>query len=221
MFRKSKEVVLQCFTYNAVAYEAFPIRHASRDRPKWWMELPVDSKQRFFPTPTLKTCPGINQFFKRSIMIDLWSDLAIDVNANRECRWQFADLSTEITMHDVSQRGGFLPGDSNAHMKVISPWIFTCADATEFLWSHPTYHSTDLSSIQILPGIVNYKHQHGTHINMMLPTDRPRSVLLRAGQPMVNITMLGDIKVKIENYLITKEEFLKKESIGNRVSFIN
>lgn len=219
---KKKEIVLDCFTANEGVITTAPIVHAIKNTPKWWQDLPPYRmvKDVMYPTHTAKYCTGIVDYFAKSIVIPLWSDLMIKVNDAGSYNWQFADMESTAVVHNTaSQATGFMP--TYGHIKLQTPWKFKTKEEISWVWSHPVYNFPNNNALVSLPAVVNYKWQATTSINMLISLDKPQDFFLKHGQSLIHITPMSDRKVKIVRHLVSKEEYERIGTASRISTFYN
>jgi len=219
-----KKIVLDCFTTNEHILKTAPIVPAVKLMPDWWKNLPKsyqgEGEGSFFPKPTMKHCIGMVDYYTKSIVMPLWSDLAINIKSQTEYEWQFSDLFSTASPHNISQQAsGFLSG--YAHIKLNSPWIFNTKEHISWVWSHPVYSYPNSNSVVCFPAVLDYRMQHGTNINLLVNTDTPKTIIIPQGQPMVHMTPMSDRKVEIVRHLISKEELAQKTSDSTPITFLS
>jgi len=222
-FFKPKVIHLDCFTSEVIPHDFFPIDYSHKYFPQWWKDLPkvLDDPNQFWGMNTAKTCTGLNNFYSNGVTIPLWSDLLIRMNG-QDIKWQFSDRTTQAGNHLLKQLGNYLDEREYYHIKILSPWIFNCKEDINFMWVQPTWSFNKPKEIIIPPGIIDYKYQGGTHINLFLnytEENKQKDILLEAGQAMVNIIPLSERKIKIHCHLISLEEKDKREQ-NFGVSFV-
>lgn len=225
-FRRSK-IVLDCFTDNEYIALTAPIQKASAFLPQWWKDLPK-SVELFQPdasfpigAPTLKTCYGFNQFYNVGIGIPLWTDLAIQIGANKEFTWQFSDITTIAETHPSYQTGGVIDRNNYQHLKIANPWLLKCDDDIKFLLCGSPYNSLDseYNDIQVVPGIVDYKYMRECNINMLIKNDKPKRLLIPMGDMIANLIPLTEKEVIVKRHVISTEEL--KSMYIRRITFFN
>jgi len=222
-FFKHKEIVLDCFTDSKFTLEHFPISRSENFYPEWWKNLSKEYKEgeNFWPTSTMKRCRGIIDFYCDSFTIPLWSDLMLSIeNQNvKSFRWQFAQKSFGATIHAADQRGEWLK-DSHGHLKLDSPWQIKCSESVKFSWIPDFYNFDNSWSISILPGIVDFKFNNSTNINLMIkyPEIYKQEFLLPAGHPMIMLKPYSEKSIKIKLHLIDSTEL---ESMKTTPVFTN
>ena len=223
-FFKSKTVHLDCFTYRPEVYEYYPIDYSHKFYPDWWKKLPKNytSEEFWGRNATMKTCLGFNLFYSNSITIPLWTDMDIKLDKGNSIELRFADQTTTGGTHSSLQSSGMLNENEYSHFKLQSPWRFTCKEEVRWTWTQTLYNFYNVGDIIIPPGIVDYKYQHGTNINMFINLLNNKKLMsLDANQPLVNITPLSEKKVKLHTHLVDEKEFGKISLKGFSGKFIN
>jgi hypothetical protein len=210
-----KKIILDCFTYEEVILQMSPVTMAIKHMPDWWKELPNnfvhDSNNKVvFPSPTMRGCVGMVNYYKRSVAIPLWSELIISVT-DKNYHWQFADFKSEIHVHQMKKEAtGFLA--DHGHIKLLSPWLFKTKQAVQWTWSQPTYSfKEDIAELKVLPGVIDFHNQVSTNINIMLPLNKNKQYRLPQGQVLVHLTPMFDNKIEIVRHLVSKTEFERIE----------
>jgi hypothetical protein len=217
-----KKIVLDCFTTKEGVLATAPIVPAIKLIPDWWKKLPQSYKEfDFIPTGTMKNCTGMVEYYKKSIVLPLWSDLIVEINSPSEYRWQFADRSSSVNSHNMDKQAtDFLK--NYIHLKLISPWFFKTKESINWVWSHPAYSYPNSNSVVSLPAVVNYSQQNTSNINLLFDSGSPKTVVIGHGQPMVHITPMSDRKVEICRHLISEKEWLQLKDLNNNpICFVN
>jgi hypothetical protein len=200
-----KKIVLDCFTHLEHVLTTAPIVPATKLLPEWWKALP-----RTYTTPqgehsTMRSCVGMTDYYKASIVMPLWSDMRINIKSPTEYNWKFSDGLSNAVYHEVDkQAAGFLP--EYAHIKITSPWYLKTKENIQWVWSHPTYAFPNSHEIATLPGVVNYKHQSTSNINIFVFAKKEQTIFIPQGQPLVHMIPMSDRKVKIVRHLIDEKE---------------
>ena len=216
-----KKIVLDCFTYDENIITTAPIVPAIKLIPDWWKTLPDGNIQNgnFYPHATMKNCVGMVDYYKKSFVIPLWSEMAISINSNGTYRWQFSDNTTAADTHDLqSQATGFL--NNFGHIKIVSPWHIKSKENIHWVWSQPTYSFPNEQEFILPPAIVDYFYQSTTHINMLFSVDKTRLINIPHGQPMIHITPMTEKKIEIVRHLVSKDEYDRKKERNARISFV-
>ena len=218
-----RPIVLDCFTTSEIVAKVAPILPATRYFPEWWKALPgnFQSQESFFPEATMKKCSGFIDYYRKSIVLPLWSDLAVEVNNNRQYRWQFADLTTEIEVHPVGQRGSFLPHDSYGHLKLLSPWAFSTKQSVFWTMTQAFYSFKNPDMLLVMPGALDFSDVSATNVNTAINLTRPHKFILNVGQPLCFLTPMTDKPIKVVRHVVTEQEYKKITSDGRRISFTN
>ena len=210
IFIKNKKIVVDCFTNNSAIHEFFPIASADEFYPQWWKNMSATMKtstefgiQR--DSPTIKRCDGILDLYKHGICMPLWSDLIIETTTT-DYKYQYSsNENLPIVTHNRTAMG---PAFNNyTHLKIHSPWIFEEKTGMDFLFTQPSWNMLDyIRDIIVLPGMVNYRDQGGTHVNMLLPRKVNR-IELSAGLPIAHMIPLSDKTIDVRTHLVSDQEW--------------
>ena len=209
-FKRQKPIVLNCYTSDKRVYDYASIAPAFKYTPKWFKELPKDSQNK-----NMRQCFGLLDLFKRSIVIPMWCDLDIELHENGAFTWVFHDGQTNAEVHGYQQFSGWVDSSSHYHMKILSPWVFTCDDDVYFQWTQATWGLNDLFDFVSPPAVVEYKNQTSTHINLLMNAKR-KKLELKFGTPLVMITPLTERKFVFKTHLVSEDEMKKidKRMVG-------
>jgi len=202
-----KKIVLDCFTSDEQLLQTAPVTSAIKQIPTWWKTLPVSRfvGNDFFPHPTMKNCVGVVDYYKNSVALPMWSDLAIKV-ADSNYSWQYADRKSVAEIQDLgAEATGFLPSYGN--LKLISPWAFKTKEDVSWVCSQPIYNfSMHNVGVIVAPGVLNFLHQHYTNINMMFPKTKNGLHTFEHGQVMMHLTPMSDRRIEIVRHLVSEVE---------------
>jgi len=220
-FFKKNKIIVDCFTANQTAYEFYPIEKSSKYIPEWWKQLPVSKE---LPTSrgsmsmeqsSIKRCPGFTSLYSTGYTLPLWSDLQVSTSVNGY-EYMFANSAFEpgIERHNEWQYGDEF--NNYWHMKIFSPWMLAQNKKCDFLMSPVIWNTPEhWSNFTILPGVVDFKHQHSTNINLFFEKSREK-VLVSAGTPLYQIMPLTDADVECKIHLVDHVEInrLNKRNAG-------
>lgn len=211
IFFKSKEIVLDCFTYVPYVYDYAKIDQATKFIPEWWRSTPAIAEDG---QATIKNCPGIIEFYKKGIVVPSWFEMDIDIleQGNPELyRWQSSnqDVNTDNS-HKPNQFLGFA-GESGKNIKITSPWALRTKEEIYFTWTQPTWNLRNLlCDLTVLPATINYKFQHATEINFFIVNQQEsKKINILPLTPLAILHPLTERKIKIKHHLVSKEEWLR------------
>lgn len=221
IFSKRKKIVVDAFTDHPGAFEYFPIQRASKFLPTWWKKLSPNRETNFGPGldikgPTIKRCEGIIGQYKAGFIIPLWAELALATDGNDGYSFVWSNPWTRdnsITQHTHADFAGYSPG--HIHIKIASPWLLKEKTGVNFIWSQPSWNIVEqIFKFHVLPGVVEYKQNNATHINMFLRNQEGR-IDLQAGTPMVHLSPMTDKEIIVRPHLLNELEFevLRKRSM--------
>jgi hypothetical protein len=213
-FLKNKSIKVKALTsYDNGIHLSFPPETAFT--PSWAKNLPtyrsIDIARKVIcgePPPfNVKTCPGRFDLHKKGIMLSLWSDLYLTVGPEKtdEYQYQFADRTSSCESHPYNQYDSMCGENEYLQLKITSPWIFSTDESIDFLALKPAWELKSLQGLEILPGILNFYHQHSTNINMFIKrTKEKQEFLIKAGTPIYHFVPLSDRKVVLESKAVSK-----------------
>lgn len=216
-FFRKKKVVIDAFTHMRTAYEYFPIDYAIKFVPEWWKSLPKEYTKTTnlglnLDISTLKRCNGFLDLYARGFVLPMWSDLVMNTQETGGYQFQWANSnSADITTHSAQQYGMSVD-EKFIHLKILSPWMVQEKTGVKFIWTSPTWSRLFDDNLTILPGVVDYKYQHGTNINLFIEK-KNSTYKLMAGEAMSHVVPLSDHKIEIKTHLIGKDEFFKKDEV--------
>lgn len=219
-----KPITIDFFTCNPGAYHHAPIVKANKLMPSWIKSVKGQQASDGVPESTVKQCNGFVDYFKNAFTIPLWSDVVLGVSEEGNDYWhyRFADQRSEIQIHPDVQRGTYLPSSKYQHFKLVSPWMAVSSKSVNVHWTSPTWSLDEPDKIVVLPAVVDYAYTHGTHVNIVIPkTDKDQNIILKAGQPMVNIVPMTERKVNVKCHLVDEKEYESINQHTGNVYFNN
>jgi hypothetical protein len=211
IFFKRKKIVVDAFTANVTAYDLFPIQKAVKFVPDWWKKVPpsyYDDEQGnglAIRRASMKTCAGFLDLYKTGFILPLWSDLTIQ-SQGTEYQYQFADATSNVSFHSTEQIGPEFM--KYMHVKLLSPWRIREKTGIQFLYSQPSWNEPqELMYHTTPPGIIEYKYQHTTNVNMFLT--KGRRFDWSAGRPMAHIIPLTEHDVDLKVHCVGPTELMR------------
>lgn len=218
-FRRSK-IHLDCFINHRGIIEASPIDYAIKYIPEWWRALPKERlTEGFIPSATMKTCRGMYDYYAKSVCVPMWTELAVKVQDHNYI-WQFSDEYTEGIVHSRNQYAGFTT-EAEGHLKIKSPWFLQTKDDIDWVVTSPTYSSKDVFGYSLLPGLLNFKYQNSTNLQVMINLSANRNIRVPCNTPMALLTPMSDKKVVVHRHLISQPALKKIIDRHATNSFIN
>jgi hypothetical protein len=220
-FFRKKKLIVEAFTkVPQIAEVGLPL--ARHYIPDWWKEIP---RSRNFANPTgmtvpahtMKTCAGFIDLYKIGVIQPLHSELIIEVNET-SYTWQYADrLSPPVVEHPSHQYATEKYDFSKwRHAKIESPFLVRCNKDVKFLGIEPTYNQLlNDYGIKTLPGVVDFKYQHGLNVPMFIPAII-RRIKLDYGYPLYQwICLDSDYDVEWKPIVVDDNEYRKIEYASN------
>ena len=220
---KPKKIHLDCFTNRYDVFHYFPIVSSQKTFPDWWKILP---KSYDSTSSTMKSCVGFIDYFKYSIGLQLWSDLLINLEKNPmpQYDWEFSDGKSEITTHPTQQFEGYVDPIENQHIKLDSPWSFSCKEDLMWTTVGNIWNKEMVNKITFLNGILNFKYQSTTNINALCKYPKPgerETIYLPCGTNLLNFFPMSERPVEIHNHLVSSEEYQLFKEKNTKISFFN
>jgi hypothetical protein len=107
--------------------------------------------------------------------------------------------------------------DDGCNMKIQSPWCIKTKEDLNWTWTQPTWSlRKDLKNFVILPGVVNFKYQHGTNINFFLINENvEKQTIIKPNTPLVSLHPMTDKEIEIKRHLVDEKEFNRYNNMHN------
>ena len=199
MFKK-KPVVIDCYTYDRAAHTFFKPDKGIKFLPQWWKDLPNDTPDNF---KNMKGCAGLIDYYKNGIVIPAWSYFNIGIR-NKEVSW-FA-RNGQVDFHAPAQRGDF--ASNFVQCKLLSPWAFSCSEEINFLWNIPLWSFTDPEKIINLQGILNFKYQNATNVNLLFKdSEDGYEFPIKEGTPLAILHPITEREVVLKYHYVDKQKW--------------
>lgn len=202
---------MDAFTHSVEAFDLFRVDRASMFIPDWWRSLDKDPTiDGFIPSKNMRGCSGFSSLYQKGFIIPLWTDAAISLGGKDTdyIRWQFADNKTKAEIHPQVSRGNYLPETDYCLIKIESPWLFKTKEDVKWSFIQPTWNNPSPETFLLPPGMVDYKYQHYTNINIVLPRAQdPKTVMLSAGLPMAHVVPLTEKNVELRYHRVDEKEW--------------
>ena len=215
-FFKKKQVHIDFFTARKEVYKYAPIEQANKFLPRWWRDLPIPPKNS--TNINMRYCTGLNDLYKRGVVVPLWSDLNIGIGAlgTESGSYQYSDNTSAADFHPVQQRGSFAP--DSLHIKLINPWNARCSEDIRWISIGTQYNQQSLSDYALVNGVLEFRYQHSMNINLMFARHAAESsYFIEHGTPLMHLIPLDDRSVVHHNHLVSIDEMIKMKSA--RISF--
>ena len=224
---EKKEIVLHCYTDRAEVYNYSPVVEAKKKIPEWFKKIPGPGSKKIeddnYKTLNLKQCTGFIEYYKKGFMLPLWSDLALNIGARNssDYSWQYSDKRSDITYHEPVQSNNNFDPLLYQHLKLVSPWQFHCDEDISFLAIEPGWQFNDLGTARILSGVIDFKYQSATHVNVFFTREEKESRLIwKAGMPLYHFIPLTDRKITLKTHLVSHEHYSRIASKNSAISFV-
>jgi hypothetical protein len=220
---KKKKIVLDCFTTDSFAHEYAPISRATDFYPEWWNNIDNTYMLNTSIISTMKHCRGFIDLYKDSIIIPFWGKLKIDISDNirKNVKWECNyEIYTKqpIQVHNELEYKGFT-NNCYQHMKIISPWKCRTNKYVKFILTDPLYNRTDLNEYSVLPGVVDFKYQTSTHVNIMTEyKNDDRFIIFDPLTPMAMLTPISEENIIIKTHLIDFSEYQNLDKLHRLIA---
>lgn len=225
-FNKKKEIVIDCFTANQVAYDLAPIVKASHCFPDWWKALPqplIKHKNMTFEDakkliagdigPNMKTCWGVTELYKRGFFIRNWTDVFIETNKD-DLLYAYSSGTTPDSHKSTEYKGAF---ENFHHLKLSSAWFLKEKEGIPFLMHGALYNNHEIE-YSVCPGILQFDIQHSTNINLFFRKEK-RTINIDIGTPLAQLVPLrDDLTYKLVHHLVD-EKYIDRMNFKRYGSF--
>lgn len=221
---KKKPIHVECFNKSHNLAEVYPIKKAFHYVPDWWKKL---DKSYFvnnivtnepFERSTLRNCAGFIQLYRNGLILPLWADVDIFVDADGY-KYHSPNQEFKINDHDAREHNHAL--GNYHHLKIISPWLIRESTGIPFIWVPCTWsHLTEASNLRVLPATVDYKYQYTTNVNCFVPKYKGQ-FRIESGMPLVQMIPISDRPIKITTHVVDEVEWIKLASRMHFHKFTN
>jgi len=209
---KPRQIVVDLFTYDSAAYSYAKPALASKFYPEWWKSLPKAVYEDSFPTPTMKTCAGFIDLYKRGFMFPMWCDLFVKVEEGGSYVWKYADGVSTAGHHAPEAAGNLFVDNNVRNLKLDNPWLVSTKEDVYWVLQQPMWSQNLQRELIVPPAVVNFKHQNTTAINTLVADfNRPREFVVPFGLPLVHYIPTDSRPIKLNWHLVSRQEF---EHIG-------
>jgi hypothetical protein len=220
-----KPIVLNCYTKRTDVFNFAPVSKSSDFIPNWWKDIPktINPEDKFYARGTMKGCAGFTDLYNTGFIIPMWSDFAIELGeiGNPHYRFQYSDHCSQADEHSTQQRGSAYPATHYQHLKLISPWLFRCDEDIDFLFTEPSWNIDTPEKIQIMTGILNFKYETQSNVNMLfIKQPEVSRYFINFGQPIAHIIPLTERKVILKTHLVDDETYSRINGIGKQLKFV-
>lgn len=206
---KRKKIVVDAFVKEHKYIKYAPIDKASKFFPQWFKDTPSTHQSNLiFPTTTIRLCNGVIDMYKAGLMLPLWTDIAVQVE-NKILQSVASDGETFITMHDPEQWKTFVNPQDFGHMKIESPWALHTKEDIQWIFQKPFWSSQPEDPIIITPGVINYKYQSATNINIFVNLKTNFNKILQFKEPIIQIIPLTEKEIIIKHQVVNQQEWNK------------
>lgn len=206
---KKKTIIVDAFTDNIIVAKN-PISPTVKNLPAWYKKLKptfdINDNGHKLSFSTFKRCDGMLDLIGNSFTLPMWADLSVVVDENGGYQWKYPSQHCNFGVEnhaEIQTDSAFSPF---VHMKILSPWVLREKTGVSFYQTQAFYSLNELTGSVIMPpGVVNYKYQNSTHINMFL--QRNKHYLFEAGQGMTYLIPITENEVEIKTHVVSTQEY--------------
>jgi hypothetical protein len=204
-FLKKPKIVLDCFTHVPDVEKLFPILHAEERLPPFWKNLPPTVKHNGPMRGTMKTCPGVGTLYRTGFILQSWEEIWLGTEGGL-LKW-FPEDSIEA--HNSKQWGeDFLK--NHFHAKLVSPWRIKEKTGVNFLYTNCFWHDDQFKPF-VVNGVVDYKYQHTTSVNLLIPKVMyPKELTIPLNKELAHIIPLSESDIDIKMHTVSMDEYIKQ-----------
>lgn len=227
-FLKRKQIIIDCYIDCKRLAKNHPVKRGAKFLPEWWKQLPSTYPMQtengiMRPVPTVRKCGGLINLYTQGWILPAWSDILLKTREDGYFAYEYpvGPDWARVETHSREQFKGAFEG--YIHMKIISPWVLVDRHETntKFLWTPASWSLfDDQPEFRVLPGIVDFTDNIGTHLNMLLPAIN-KEYLIKAGTPLVHLSPITEKKVTFETHTMSSSELLQLKNDRNpRADFV-
>ena len=196
-----------------------PVWGMKNHLPDWFDKMPrmmSDSESLFDKVKpgTIKTCPGLAEFFSEAVIIPLWTDtiLACDSEGNYKfassARDQIEHTQFNWEMHGFGQMLQHAPSwvkeETSCIFKATCPWLIKTPPGYSVMQLPMFYHFN--RNWTVMPGVIRSDIYHEMNQQVMLHT-KHEETMIRAGTPLAMYVPFRREEYDFEVRESTSEDF--------------
>lgn len=215
-FCKPKPLNVYFYTTREEVFEFSKPQSAAKFIPSWIKQLPPphfpdNADEKLMLRKNIKSCPGVIDLYKSSFMLQMWSDLNIEINPDKSFRYQFIDQASKIDSHINNQFAGSYFAENHINIKFINPWQVKTDQNVKLLFLPPVWNNCGYGDILLPPGIVNYYLGAGEmNVNFLFKVPLEKTIYeFMLGQPLAHVVPLTERPVKYHYELINEKDLFK------------
>lgn len=226
-FFKQSKIVVDCFTDLPSVYELYKPSKSIDFYPEDFAKMPsyfmaedphLKISQKM---GTIKRCIAIQEYYKNGFMIPMWTDFICQPKGFTEGRSAFGMLggAYKYNTHFREQWVDSKMFSEYLHLKLISPWSFREKSGVKFTWNQASWNLSDHTKhFNIVPAIVSFELNKGTHVNMFVDKT-VEQFTLNGGTPLVHLCPLSEKELVLKHHLVSEHE-IKKLGIPDDFSWL-
>jgi len=204
MFKKNKKIKVKAVTNDAAAFKYSRPVLAEKLFPEWYKTLPKYEEETLFGLEddeiNMRGCAGFIGMQKIGFVLPMWSDIAINVLSDGGYSYRYADGKSHAEHHDLKQINNFWSYSDVQHLKLVSPWVFSCDEPVDFLMQGMPYHNSTPLDYVGLQGLFNpyYTKQGNLQLLLKRNLEKDSSYFIKANTPMAQFLPLFQQEIELD-----------------------
>ncbi len=226
---RRESIRLHAFTSTVGLADILPPIRLGESLPRWWKSLTpystadgsLTKQLGLSKIETARHCYGMRELFNRGVGIPLWADTHVVMNADGAIDTYSSnrELKPAGGSHPAQQFQGLLSSGAQ-QFKFVSPWSFVCEKPMQFIWIHPFYHQPNANRFHTMPGVVEYRNQHATNVNVVLqrPEGERSELAFSAGEMLAYLFPMFESRLELSVEEISERD-IKRINMASSVTF--
>jgi hypothetical protein len=172
----------------------------------------------------MSKCQGFKNLFKRGFYVVCPEDIVIQIGArNTDAELIFNSSSKTLNLiqvHGPDQYNSCFDPKEWQHLKINIPWIAQCDEDIPFMFTKASWFLDELEGLEIMPGVLEYKYQHGLHVNMFIrKKESPERYVFKLGTPLAHVIPLTERKLDIKHHHELSEELKEYTQTNMKMAY--
>lgn len=206
---KRKKIIVDAFVTDEKYIKFSPIERASKHWPEWFKSTPNNYGNGEIKESTIKQCNGILDLYKNSFIIPLWTEFNINAQNGTLSAYP-ADKQTPVTPHPEEQWKTYADPKQYKHIKINSPWLLKTKEPINWVVQKPFWNFKLYEPFIIPEGILNFKYQSGTNINIFVNMEKNFETILKFNSPILQLIPLTEKEIEFKYHLVLEKEWATK-----------
>jgi len=207
-FFKRNKIIVDAFVTDEKYINLSPIERASKHWPEWFKNTPNSYGHGVIKESTIKQCSGIIDLYKNSFIMPLWTEFIISAENGNLTSYP-ADRETPVSPHPEDQWKTYADPKQYKHIKLNSPWLLKTKEAINWVVQKPFWNFKLQEPFFIPEGILNFKYQSGTNINMFVDMEKNFETILKFNTPILQFIPLTEKEVEFKYHVVSVDKWNK------------